>query len=82
MIPLDVQLDVQHGLPGVPVEALLQALLIERMANEADRPGQHEEAVQVADLDDLLDLRLAHDITGSWLCHLLCVHYYQSICMR
>lgn len=51
-------LDIQHSLPGVAVQALLQALLVQRMPDQPDRARQHEQAIQVADLDDLLDLSL------------------------
>lgn len=45
-------------IPGVSVQPLLQALLIKRMANQTNGPGQHKEAVQVAYLHDVLDLSL------------------------
>ena len=47
-----------HLIPGVAVQPLLEALLVQRMADQTDGARQHEQAVQVADLDDVLDLRL------------------------
>lgn len=43
----------QHVLPGVAVQRLLQPLLVECVADEADGARQHKEAVQIADLDHL-----------------------------
>ena len=48
-----------HLIPGVAVQPLLEALLVQRMANEANGARQHKEAIQVADLDDVLDLSLS-----------------------
>ncbi len=50
-------LDVRDVIPRVAVEALLQTLLIQEVANEADGPTHHEQAVQAAALNDLLGLR-------------------------
>lgn len=47
-----------HSVPRVAVQGLLEAFLVEGVAYEADGARQHKQAVQVADLHDVLDLRL------------------------
>lgn len=44
---------VQHVLPGVAVQRLLQTLLVQRVAHQADGAGHHEQRVQVADVHNL-----------------------------
>jgi hypothetical protein len=43
----------------VPVQRLLQALLVQRVANQSDAARQHKQAVQVANADDVIHLLLA-----------------------
>jgi hypothetical protein len=43
----------------VPVQRLLQALLVQRMPNEADAARQHEQSIEVAHADDVVHLLLA-----------------------
>ncbi len=47
-----------HLVPGMAVKTLLEALLIQCMANETNGARQHEQAIEVANLDDVLDLGL------------------------
>ena len=57
---------VQYLIPRVAVEPLLQPLLVERMANQAYGPRQHEQTIQVANLHNVLDLGLRmHGLAGK-----------------
>lgn len=47
-------------IPRVAVQWLLEALLVERMANKPNGSRQHKQAVQISNLDDVLDLSLRH----------------------
>ena len=49
---------VEHFVPGMAVERLLQPLLVQCMADQANGPRQHKETVQIANLDNVLDLNL------------------------
>lgn len=51
-------LGVEDILPGVAVEGLLETLLVKGVADEADGPCKHEEAVEVANVDDVINLGL------------------------
>lgn len=42
----------------MPVQRLPEPLLVQRVPDQADRAGQDEEAVEVADANDLADLGL------------------------
>lgn len=59
-------LGIENHVPRVPVQALLQALLVQGVANEANAPGQHEQTIEVADLDDVFDLSL--HTRSLWYC--------------
>lgn len=52
-------LHVQHILPRVPVQWLLQALLVQCVSNEADAARQHKQAVEVTHCDDVIHLLLS-----------------------
>lgn len=59
---------VADVVPGVAVQALLQPLLVEEVADEADAPTQHEHPVQGARLDVRLRLVLGEEPTArKWL---------------
>ena len=45
-------------IPRVAIQALLQALLVESVPNQTNGPRQDKQAVQVADLHNVLDLSL------------------------
>mmetsp|Transcript_10085 Transcript_10085/g.25813 ORF Transcript_10085/g.25813 Transcript_10085/m.25813 type:complete len:313 (+) Transcript_10085:195-1133(+) len=47
---------VEHIFPWVPVQRLLQPLLVQRMSDQANGAGKHEEAVEVSNVDDALDV--------------------------
>eukprot|EP00047_Mylnosiga_fluctuans_P002395 m.224315 g.224315 ORF g.224315 m.224315 type:complete len:1021 (+) comp11078_c0_seq1:64-3126(+) len=48
--------EVHNVVPGVSVQTLLQALLVQIVADKAGGPAQHEQAVQAAHLDVLIRL--------------------------
>ena len=66
-------LGVQDLIPGVAVQGLLQALLVQGVAYEADGAGQNEQAVQVADGDDAAHL-LLHIQEQQWRSNLTVLH--------
>ena len=43
--------DIADVVPGVPVQALLEPLLIEEVADEADAASKHKHPIQRASLD-------------------------------
>ena len=49
------------------IQALLQAFLVQGMPDEPYAPSQHKEPVEVANLDDVLDLSLQRQYPDSWL---------------
>lgn len=50
--------DLRDVVPRVAVEGLLEALLVEEVADEADGASEHEEAVEAAVVDQLVGLLL------------------------
>ena len=53
--------NMSHLVPWVAVKTLLETLLIQGMANKTNGSRKHEQPVQVADLNDVLDLGLPAD---------------------
>ena len=47
-----------HSIPRVAIQGLLETFLVQGVADEPNGARQHKEAIQVANLDDLLDLSL------------------------
>mmetsp|Transcript_7913 Transcript_7913/g.23316 ORF Transcript_7913/g.23316 Transcript_7913/m.23316 type:complete len:203 (+) Transcript_7913:2218-2826(+) len=62
--PLSGNSSIQNVFPGVPVERLLQACLVQCMPDEADAPGQDEETVEVSHSNNVFNLRLGEHGRG------------------
>merc|ERR1719183_571532 len=56
--------DVCNIVPWMPVQRLLQAPLIQVMADEAHAACQHEETIQASILNKLIDLCILEGATG------------------
>ena len=54
----DGLLCIEDLIPRMPVQWLLKTLLIQCMSNQPNGTSQDKEAIQVANLDDVCDLRL------------------------
>ena len=54
----DGLLRIKDLIPRMPVQWLLKTLLIQCMSNQPNGASQDKEAIQVANLDDVCDLRL------------------------
>ena len=60
--------DVADVVPWVSVQALLQPLLVEEVADETDAASQYKHSVQGAGLDVSLRLVLREEPAGIYIC--------------
>jgi hypothetical protein len=60
-----VALNVRDVIPGVPVQRLFQALLVQIVADEANGPAQYKQAVETAVGNELISLLLCEGTAGA-----------------
>ena len=60
---VDLGEHVADVVPGVAVQALLQPLLVEEVADEADAAAQDEESIKGAGIDDILSFVFGEEAT-------------------